>query len=81
MPMEFGLGLDFDFPVSLQQVLWICIALALCVYAVMSLIFHHHWSYYGISTIERVAVVAIFHLFSLIFLSVSVLATLALGTV
>lgn len=76
--MEYGLGISL--PVSVEQVLWVSMGFALILYAVVSLIFHHHWNYYGIGRLERYSVIAMFHLFALTILSVAALSVVALGS-
>jgi len=72
---------SFDsIPVSLDTILWGGFALGLVAYVVMALIYHHHWSYYGITLPQKLFAVVVFNGGALVLLTTVALLASALGT-
>jgi hypothetical protein len=74
-------GFTFDsLPVSPESVLWAGFGFGLVMYIVMALIYHHHWSYYGISLPQKTIAVLVFNGGSLALLATIALLASAVGT-
>jgi hypothetical protein len=74
-------NLSFEsLPISPESVLWVGFGLGFVAYVVMALVYHHHWSYYGITLPQKTVAVIIFNGGSLVLLTTVALLASALGT-
>jgi len=79
-PVEMT-GFTFEsFPVSPESLLWVGFGVGFVAYVVMALIYHHHWSYYGITLPQKAIAVLVFNGGSLMLLATVALLASALGT-
>ena len=78
---EIGITNFGSLPATLPvgTIAWAGFFVGLVIYIIAALVYHHHWSYYGITLIQKTFAVIVFNVTALALLSMVALAAAALA--